>query len=213
MVGDYIPHGVRLDTAAEQPENNPLRVLLAAVRTVTPPKQETYRFSDVVRAINSTPKSFRRWLTTLEIESEGGGWHTFKPAQVVEFAIMRHLVNWGVPVPEAADLAAQVMGALLADADPLLMELEEFDAKVKASDIPTLTLRELIGRLSEHEVFVHRLDDNYWLEYPTIGKKGLFGLKGRVGPKKQTGAFGSYLTLSLGFIALHAKMRLDGEAV
>lgn len=75
------------------------------------------RFSDVVYAIESTPKAVRNWLARGQVElvfNDGreSGWQEFSIADVVVLALVRKLVNFGMKVPEASDLANVAMLAL-----------------------------------------------------------------------------------------------------
>jgi len=168
----------------------------------TAEKLPTYRFSDVVRGIGSTPKSFRRWLLTLGIESKGRGWHEFTPVQILEFAVMRHLVDWGVSIVDAADLSVSIMGHLLTDADPTALEDAEFRQRALASDLFRLDTKELVVRMIGRQAFIGRIDGVAYAAYPDAD-----------GPPSYVGAQGSHLTLHFGEIALGVHQALHGDEV
>jgi hypothetical protein len=71
------------------------------------------RFSDAVTAIETTPKSLRKWLQNdgvlLFADAERSGWHEFSFADIVVFVIMRRAVDYGVGVVEANRLALDVV--------------------------------------------------------------------------------------------------------
>ncbi len=73
------------------------------------------RFSDVVYAIGSTPKAVRLWLQRglVEIHTpkpEGGGWTEYSFRDIAILALVRALVNFGVDVPTASEIAKTIMG-------------------------------------------------------------------------------------------------------
>lgn len=66
------------------------------------------RFSDVVFAIDTTPKSLRKWLQSgkLNLDSDTQeGWRKFSLKDLAVLAIMRKLVDFGVSVEDAARIA------------------------------------------------------------------------------------------------------------
>ncbi|MGX1495167.1 hypothetical protein ACSSV1_000188 [Labrenzia sp. MBR-25] len=66
------------------------------------------RFSDVAYAINTTPKSLRNWLQRKQVRlttHEDSGWREFNLVDVAILAIVRRLVDFGVPVEDASDVA------------------------------------------------------------------------------------------------------------
>jgi hypothetical protein len=67
------------------------------------------RFSGAVHAIESTPKSLRKWLQNenLKLYSEGDreGWFSFNYLDISLFAIMRPLVDFGLPISAASGIA------------------------------------------------------------------------------------------------------------
>jgi hypothetical protein len=91
--------------------------------SMSPTLERKIRFSTVVFAIQTTPKSFRKWLQCPELIrglSDGpddGSWRDFSYAEVASFALMRPLVSFGLTVGEASDFA---QGALMERARPLL---------------------------------------------------------------------------------------------
>lgn len=73
------------------------------------------RFSDVVYAINSTPKAIRLWLQRglVEIDTpkpKDGGWTEYSFFDIAILALVRSLVNFGVDVPTASAVANKIMG-------------------------------------------------------------------------------------------------------
>lgn len=73
------------------------------------------RFSDVVYAIGATPKSVRLWLQRglVEINTlkpEDGGWTEYSFRDIAILALVRALVNFGVDVPSASNIANTIMG-------------------------------------------------------------------------------------------------------
>ncbi len=66
------------------------------------------RFSDVVLAIETTPKSLRKWLQSgkLQLDSDSQkGWRNFSAYDLAILATMRKLVDYGVSVQEASEIA------------------------------------------------------------------------------------------------------------
>lgn len=66
------------------------------------------RFSDVVFAIDTTPKSLRLWLQRrkLRLDSDSQeGWRNFSLTDLAKLAIMRKLVDFGVSAEDAAVIA------------------------------------------------------------------------------------------------------------
>ncbi len=73
------------------------------------------RFADVVYAIGSTPKAVRLWLQRglVEIHTpkpEGGGWTEYSYRDIAILALVRALVNFGVDVSTASDIANSILG-------------------------------------------------------------------------------------------------------
>ena len=79
---------------------------------ITNPLQDLrLRFSDVVFAIDTTPKSLRKWLQSgkLKLDSDSQeGWRNFSLYDLAMLAIMRKLVDFGVSVQDAAQIATHV---------------------------------------------------------------------------------------------------------
>jgi hypothetical protein len=71
------------------------------------------RFSDAVFALETTPKSLRKWLQNpafrLISEQPEGEWKNFSFADIGCLAIMRKLVDFGVGVVDANEIAADVI--------------------------------------------------------------------------------------------------------
>ncbi len=78
------------------------------------------RFSDVVWAINTSPKSLRLWLQRglVEIHTpkpERGGWTEYSFIDIAILALVRQLVSWGVNVPTASAIANSIMTQFFPD--------------------------------------------------------------------------------------------------
>jgi DNA-binding transcriptional MerR regulator len=72
------------------------------------PAERGLRFSTVAYAIDTTPKSLRKWLQSgkVTLDSDTGtGWRAFTLYDVAILAIMRRLVDFGVGVEEAGRIA------------------------------------------------------------------------------------------------------------
>ncbi len=71
------------------------------------------RFSDVVYAINATPKSLRLWLqrglVDIHTPKAAGGWTEYSFYDIAILALVRQFVNFGANVPTASLLANKVM--------------------------------------------------------------------------------------------------------
>ena len=66
------------------------------------------RFSDIVFAIDTTPKSLRKWLQNdkLSLDSDSqSGWRNFSLFDLAILAIMRKLVDFGISVEMAHKIA------------------------------------------------------------------------------------------------------------
>lgn len=71
------------------------------------------RFSDAVYALETTPKSLRKWLQNPDFrlisEQPEGEWKNFSFADIGCLAIMRKLVDFGVGVVDANEIASDVI--------------------------------------------------------------------------------------------------------
>ena len=66
------------------------------------------RFSDAAYAIESTPKALRNWMQKGQVtlvSSDTSGWREFSLAEIAILAVIRRLVNFGMKVEEANQLA------------------------------------------------------------------------------------------------------------
>ncbi len=86
------------------------------------------RFSDVVYAINGTPKSLRLWLQRGLVsihtpKPATGAWTEYSFIDIAILALVRQLVNFGVNVPTASAIANEVMTAFF----PKLLNVQEPD--------------------------------------------------------------------------------------
>lgn len=78
------------------------------------------RFSDVVYAIETTPKTLRNWLqrdqVTLDSQKpEEGGWREFSFVDVAILALTRRLVDFGITVENASKLAHTILTFMQGD--------------------------------------------------------------------------------------------------
>jgi hypothetical protein len=89
---------------------------------VPPILDRKLRFGDAVFAIDATPKTLRNWLNRNQVRLPSGaeaasGWRVFSPADIAVLAVVRKLVEFGVPVEEASRIAnaafARIAGMLL----------------------------------------------------------------------------------------------------
>ncbi|MCC6718232.1 MAG: hypothetical protein IT555_10135 [Acetobacteraceae bacterium] len=75
------------------------------------------RFADAVYAIEATPKSLRNWLArdqvTLPFGHPREGWHEFTFIDIAVLAVVRKLVDFGMPVETASQFANSVLLASL----------------------------------------------------------------------------------------------------
>lgn len=70
------------------------------------------RFSDVVYAIDTTPKSLRKWLQNNSIHmvsDRGDGWYNFTYLDVGVLAIIRQVANFGFTIAEANEIVASIV--------------------------------------------------------------------------------------------------------
>lgn len=71
------------------------------------------RFSDVVYAINTTPKSLRLWLQRGLVEihtpQQEGGWTEYSFIDIAILSLIRTFVTFGVDVPTASGMANRAM--------------------------------------------------------------------------------------------------------
>jgi hypothetical protein len=85
------------------------------------------RFSDVVYAINASPKSLRLWLqrglVQIHTPKQEGGWTEYSFYDIAILALVRQFVNFGVTVPTASALANKVMTTFY----PKLLNISEPD--------------------------------------------------------------------------------------
>lgn len=122
-------------------------------------KPTIYRFADVVRATGTTPKSFRRWLVTLDYRA-GDGWHDFLAVEVLQFGIMRQMVDWGVSVTRAAELAEEAVVLLWVGTDDperldrLAPTPEAAKAALEKGGLNGLSLRALAARMASHRLYI-----------------------------------------------------------
>jgi hypothetical protein len=185
----YIPHGVYPMNRSDALDPNRI-----------------YRFSEVVNAIGSTPKSLRRWMLTLEWTSETSGWTEFTPSQTLMLAIMRHLVDWGISVPQASTLATEMIAALIVGEDHHDITAEEFEERIEASHLTKLSLAELIMALSNKRAFLTPVQDSFSVEYENLKtkRKWFAGSFGKPAGKGEP----SCLVLDFGAIgsAMHLRM-------
>ncbi|WP_096704238.1 hypothetical protein [Magnetospirillum sp. 15-1] len=74
-------------------------------------------WSDVIYAIEGTPKAVRHWMQKEQVRvgvaDANGPRRTYSLADAATLAIVRNLVDYGVPVAMAGDIAHQFVGASL----------------------------------------------------------------------------------------------------
>jgi hypothetical protein len=86
------------------------------------------RFSDVVYAIGTTPKSLRLWFQRdlVQIHTpkpEGGAWTTYSFIDIAILALVRTFVNFGMGVPAASEVA----NAAMRDFFPQMLSVKDPD--------------------------------------------------------------------------------------
>ncbi|MFC5390024.1 hypothetical protein U0030_16005 [Brevundimonas bullata] len=170
-------------------------------------QQKTFRFSEAVKAIDSTPKSLRRWLVTLGLSPVDGGWHTFTPAELMLFGIMRHMVDWGVPVTKSADLSLFAMSEILSPGENF-PDVSTFAEKVAALELCDLNILDLSKRFKGHNLYVHLVGGFYDVEYAPPKLSLPFSKSSKDGASRA--AFGSFLTISLEYLAGNIHINLSG---
>lgn len=113
------------------------------------------RFSDAFYAIESTPKSLRKWLQNEDVvlpssvgesAEENRGWKNFSFADLAVLALMRSLVDFGCTVIEANGLAAKMILASRSTMHPRNMPPQAFVAS-------WLTRRIVVWRENESWAF------------------------------------------------------------
>jgi hypothetical protein len=76
---------------------------------VSPINEKKFRFSDAVYAIETTPKSLRKWLQNSDLKlvfsGEERGWREFSFADLAVLVTMRKLVDFGFTVDTANNFA------------------------------------------------------------------------------------------------------------
>ncbi|MGE3917783.1 MAG: MerR family transcriptional regulator [Hyphomicrobiaceae bacterium] len=112
------------------------------------------RFSDVVYAINGTPKSLRLWLqrglvTIHTPKPEGAAWTTYSFIDIAILALVRQLVNFGVNVPTASAIANEVMTAFF----PKLLNVQHPD-KMPAGALAAMW--------TNRRLYVYPTEDDQW---------------------------------------------------
>ena len=75
------------------------------------------RFSDVVFAIDTSPKALRNWLQRSQVSLISptpleGGWREFSLADVAVLALTRALVDFGINVEDASNLAGYILSGM-----------------------------------------------------------------------------------------------------
>lgn len=179
-----------------------------------PANVKRYRFSEVVDAIGSTPKSFRRWLVTLDYRPEDG-WHEFTPWQLLEFGVMRHLVDWGVSVADSATLAKDAMVVLLVGSDDFSSvkadDQAAADRLVAERGLISLSLKALALRLKSHRLYIMPgPNGERTLALETPEPRRLFRRR-KASPATYAGVYGSYLTIDVGFLAYAIAERIGED--
>jgi hypothetical protein len=87
---------------------------------MSPISDPKLRFSDVVYAIETTPKALRNWLQREQVTLDSarpdeGGWRTFSFVDVAILAVTRRLVDFGITVENASKLAHTILTHMQGD--------------------------------------------------------------------------------------------------
>lgn len=85
-------------------------------------RDKKLRFSDVAYAAGTTPKSLRNWLQRKQVRlatfEDSTGWREFNLTDVAILALIRQMVDFGVNVEEASDIANSVVIGYGVSLDP-----------------------------------------------------------------------------------------------
>ncbi len=80
---------------------------------MSPIVETRFRFSDAHYAIQSTPKSLRKWLNDPDMQlvfsRQERGWRAFSYADLCVLAVMRKLVDFGLNISDANQIATLVL--------------------------------------------------------------------------------------------------------
>ena len=80
---------------------------------MAPISERKMRFSEVVFAINTSPKALRNWLQREQVqlvsERPEGAWQHFTIADIAALALVRAIVDFGVGVETASRLARSIL--------------------------------------------------------------------------------------------------------
>lgn len=87
------------------------------------------RFSDVVYAIETTPKALRNWLqrkqVPLETPETDGGWRDFSFSDIAILVLVRALLDFGIGVVDAGKIAKATIQFFPLPAKPRFKKPEE----------------------------------------------------------------------------------------
>ncbi|MHC3127140.1 hypothetical protein OB03_07500 [Brevundimonas sp. GN22] len=173
-------------------------------------EHRVYRFSDVVNAIDSTPKSLRRWLETLDYKAPEGKWAAFTSWHVFQFALMRQLVDWGVPVVNAAELSKEVIFESVLGATPTEENLRPMDPIASLQTVTTL--EELATKHLNDFITFRKVRGEYEYDFDFYHERPKEGLRGkRRDYPRILGFSDANLVIRPGLVAYHVARRL-GEA-
>ncbi|HEX6960178.1 MAG TPA: MerR family transcriptional regulator [Ferrovibrio sp.] len=82
---------------------------------MSPLQQPKLRFSDAVYAIDTSPKALRLWIQRKQVRlsgTTGEGWAEFSFADIAQLAITRKLVDFGMQVERANEIAAGLLAKI-----------------------------------------------------------------------------------------------------
>lgn len=83
----------------------------------SPLLESNLMFSDIIYAIEGTPKAVRHWLQKDQVRAgvadANGPRRTYSLADAATLAIVRNLVDYGVPVAMAGEIAHEFVGSSL----------------------------------------------------------------------------------------------------
>lgn len=113
------------------------------------------RFSDVVYAIETTPKSLRLWLQRdlVQIDTpqkDGGGWAEYTFQDIAILALVRQLVHFGIDVSNASGIANKTMSDTFFNS----ARMARHPGKIPASAVGLLW--------TNRRLWIHRTTDGDW---------------------------------------------------
>lgn len=137
-------------------------------------------------------------METLDYKPEQGKWAAFTAWHVLQFAIMRQLVDWGVPVIQAAQLAKDIIADSVAG-NSTALDTEDFSVKEGLKSARTIT--DLGVRHTHDYVMIFRVDGEYLYKFDFYKERPRVGLLGKRSESPDHSSFGeAHLVLDLGYI-------------